>query len=95
MIRMQYGNPFGHTGLRLGFVIFFLVILVVALVALAFLIRIALNQRAGRPMFAGPRRAWSSPSPALQILDERFAKGEIDEDEYKRRRDTLREHDIQ
>jgi putative membrane protein len=92
MIRMQYGYPFGHSGLRLGFVIFFIVILVVALVALAVLIRMALNQRAGRPLLATTRRAWPNSSPALHILDERFARGDIDEDEYKRRRDVLREH---
>jgi putative membrane protein len=28
--------------------------------------------------------------PARRILDERFARGEIDEDDYRRRRDTLR-----
>ena len=27
---------------------------------------------------------------ALDLLDERFARGEIDEDEYRRRRDALR-----
>jgi putative membrane protein len=32
----------------------------------------------------------TSPGPtARQILDERFARGEIDEDEYKQRRDLL------
>lgn len=29
-------------------------------------------------------------SSAGQLLDERFARGEIDEDEYRRRRDALR-----
>lgn len=28
-------------------------------------------------------------SPARQILDERYARGEIDEEEYRRRRDEL------
>ena len=95
MIQMRYGHPFGGfggSGLRVGFVIFFLVVVVLALIALALLIRLALNQRAGRPIFASPTRSTPAGSPALQILDERFAKGEIDEEEYKRRRDTLREH---
>lgn len=34
----------------------------------------------------GPAQA----SDAARILDERFARGEIDEDEYRRRRDVLR-----
>jgi putative membrane protein len=38
------------------------------------------------PTTAGTQPAGSSPR---QILDERFARGEIDEDEYRRRRDLL------
>ena len=30
-----------------------------------------------------------TPQPARQLLDERFARGEIDEDEYRRRRGLL------
>ena len=30
------------------------------------------------------------PSDAQRILDERFARGEIDDDEYRRRREILR-----
>lgn len=92
MFRMSYGHPFDHPGLSFGFVVFFVIILVVALAALAWLIRLALHERAGRPLAYGQQRPWSIHPHALQILDERFAKGEIDEDEYKRRRDILREH---
>lgn len=38
------------------------------------------------------RRAPQPPSPdgtARRILDERFARGEIDQEEYERRRDAL------
>jgi putative membrane protein len=40
------------------------------------------------------RGGWGSPPPRIdktprQILDERFARGEIDEEEYRRRRDAL------
>lgn len=31
----------------------------------------------------------AGPDMARRILDERFARGEIDEDEYRRRRDVL------
>lgn len=89
MFRMSYDNHFAQPGLRLGFIVFFIVVLVAAVVALIFLIRMALAQRAGLPTVAGAGVTSASP-PAQQILDERFARGEIDEDEYKRRRDTLR-----
>ena len=34
----------------------------------------------------------SGPSPAEEVLAERFARGEIDEEEYRRRLQTLNEH---
>ncbi|MGW3955147.1 SHOCT domain-containing protein [Streptomyces sp. NPDC004752] len=42
-----------------------------------------------RPSSGEPR--WGSRR-AEELLAERFARGEIDEDEYKRRLTTLREH---
>jgi putative membrane protein len=33
-----------------------------------------------------------TPGDAQHVLDERFARGEIDEDEFKRRSATLRSH---
>ena len=32
----------------------------------------------------------AAPDPAMRILDERFARGEIDADEYNQRRELLR-----
>jgi putative membrane protein len=37
----------------------------------------------------GDRRGPRTATPH-EVLDERFARGEIDEDEYRRRRDALR-----
>ncbi len=37
------------------------------------------------------RRGTSQERTPLQILDERFAHGDIDEEEYRRRREALRE----
>ena len=37
--------------------------------------------------WTGPQR--SGPTAARRILDERYARGEIDEDEYRRRRAGL------
>ena len=89
---MFYGNRFGPAGSHPGEWIFFIVVLVVLLVALAWLVRLAMHQRAGAPFFYPHQHQGPEPQPqALQILDERFARGEIDEDEYKRRRDALRE----
>jgi putative membrane protein len=36
-----------------------------------------------------PRGASNGGSSARSILDERYARGEIDDDEYRRRRETL------
>jgi len=44
---------------------------------------------AGGPRGQATPPAPTSPPDARRILDERFARGEIDEDEYRRRRDTL------
>jgi putative membrane protein len=41
------------------------------------------------PPAPGPPAA-APPDQALRILGERFARGEIDEEEYRRRRDILR-----
>jgi putative membrane protein len=39
---------------------------------------------------AGPDRPAGPPVDALAILEERFARGEIDQEELKRQRDVLR-----
>jgi putative membrane protein len=61
-------------GSLLGFVIVVLVVVVV--------VDFATTSR------AAPRQG-SSPRSAGEILAERFARGEIDEDEYRKRRDAL------
>ncbi len=44
----------------------------------------------GSPYPPGPPQG-DGADHALRVLDERFARGEIDEDEYTRRRQLLRE----
>jgi putative membrane protein len=39
-----------------------------------------------------PGAPMPSGSEAMRILDERFARGEIDADDYQQRRDLLRSH---
>jgi putative membrane protein len=82
------GRYYMHDGMGWGgwLVMTVVLILLLTLVVLAFL---ALFRGTGS--FRGPaeqdRRRRSS---ADEILDERFARGEIDEEEYRRRREALR-----
>lgn len=39
------------------------------------------------------RREWSTSASALKILKERFARGEIDADEYTERKEVLQKDD--
>lgn len=55
------------------------------LIALVAVVVLAFTQRSKPP---GPP---STTRTADDLLSERFARGEIDEDEYRRRRETLRE----
>lgn len=64
----------------------------IALVVLA----VVLIVRAFRPRRGGPAGAPPPPPPppsaagALKILDERYARGEIDDEAYRRMKDQLR-----
>jgi putative membrane protein len=39
------------------------------------------------------RRGWAGPADPLDVLDRRFAEGEIDAEEYRSRRTTLKQAD--
>lgn len=65
----------------LGLLLLALIIGIVVLVA---------RSAAPPPPAAGPDRGSGAASPAEHLLDERFARGEIDEEEYLRRRSVLR-----
>lgn len=58
--------------------------LLIALLGLALLIYVTVRLARGGTSDSTPG------SRAREILDERFARGEIDEDEYQRRRNELR-----
>jgi putative membrane protein len=92
---VQFGpGPFGGNGPFAAFVL--LVLFVIVIAALALLITLFIRRSrfahrfAGAPGAAGATYWRPAPaSDALRILDERFARGEIDADDYKQRRDLL------
>lgn len=91
----QFGpGPFGQHG-PLG-ALAFLVLFVVVVAALALLVTLLVRRSRFAHHFAtgtgtGLGAHWHRPptSDALQILNERFARGEIDADDYRERRDLL------
>jgi putative membrane protein len=65
-----------------------MVVMMGVLVILAAWIVVTLLRRDHHPASAGPG-PMPPPDPARRILDERFARGEIDDEEYTRRRRML------
>jgi len=88
---MDHGYGYG-SGSHLGLWILMIVAMVVFWAALAWII-VTLVRHRGTPHGSIPLAAGSSSSPsgteALRILHERLARGDIDEDEYPRRRSLI------
>jgi len=88
MMHYGYGNGGGHWGLW----VLMIVAMVVFWGALAWIIVTLVRQR-GTPAGSIPPAPESSSSlpssDALCILNERLARGDIDEDEYSRRRSLI------
>lgn len=91
------GGPGGHTffGALFAFLVLCLLVVLVA-AAVSVLVRGARwrGPRRGPAREGGPRPeapAASSSDEALRILNERFARGEIDADEYTTRRDLIKQ----
>jgi putative membrane protein len=88
---MHYG--YGNGGDHWGAGILMIVVMLVFLGALAWIIVTFLRQRGVHPHTHTHSGVTMGESPdALRILDERLARGEIEEEEYKRRRDLLKEN---
>jgi putative membrane protein len=93
-IRIFGSGPFGGNGPLAAFVLLVLFVIVVA--ALALLITLFIRRSRFAHRFAGAQggglATYWHPSPtsdALHILNERFARGEIDAEDFRERRDLL------
>jgi len=67
-----------------------LAVLVLFVVAIVLLVRYLSHRYPAGGHFHAHGTAQLPPSGAIQILEERFARGEIDADEFKSRKDALR-----
>lgn len=76
---------YGHGGIGWGGWIVMVAMMIVFWGALAWVIVTLIRQKGSRS--EPPGQGGSEP---MRILDERFARGEIDEDDYTRRREVLR-----
>ena len=83
---MRYGND----GVGWGGWLIAVVMMVVFWGAIAWVVVTLIRHGAGDRGARTEPPATRGPD-ALAILDERLARGEIDEDDYRRRRDALRE----
>lgn len=64
-----------------GFILFWVLFLGLILAGLALIARASTSERGGR--------ASAGASPAVAVLEERYARGEIDRDEFAERREAL------
>jgi len=90
---MFYGNRFDGPGFRPGAMLLLLLCAVIVVASAALLAQMLLRSRRGmHPFPPAARPPWQHQPPSpMQILDERFARGEIGVDEYRERRATLSE----
>jgi putative membrane protein len=84
--RYQHSNAMGARGL---FVLLFLILVVAAVVWVVLMSRQRHHDHHHGSSHVGASTTVAS-SDALRILDERFARGEIDAEEFTKRRELLR-----
>ena len=83
------GDGWGNGGWGWGAWVFMAIMMLLFFALLAAVVVALIRPGGWRGTDTEPRASTSSVG-ALRILDERFARGEIDADEYARRRDVLR-----
>ena len=88
--RMMFNGQGGSGIARLIFVFGFLLLL--AIVAYLFIRHFDHNQHHHHTNVASRSTSGTADSAASDVLKMRFAKGEIDEDEFTRRMNLLRDH---
>jgi putative membrane protein len=91
MMRHWNGGGGGGWGAGYWLLMSFAMVLVWALLVAAVVLAVRYAGRrttGGRPP-AGPDGTGARPRTARDILDERYARGEIGDEEYRNRRDTL------
>ena len=86
----MYYYGYNHENLGWGHVVFgSIMMLLIWAVIIGGIIWVVRTISGSRRAPLQPAAAAPAKNPALEILDRRFAKGEIDEDEYRRRRAIL------
>lgn len=83
---MRFGPGPGHS------VFWFLLIAAVVAIVLLLVAFLMSRRPSSRPGTAKGVEGGASPAGPLQILDERLARGEIDADDYRARRELLASH---
>ncbi len=74
-----------------GWMVGFMIVMALVLVGVVIWAVVTTTRRAAQPQAQNPVTPVSGGRSAREVLDERFARGEIDEDEFRRRRDALKE----
>jgi len=89
---MNHGYGFGGGGSHWGLVVLMIVAMIVFWGGVAWIV-VTLVRHRGTPPGSSTPPPGSFPSPpgadGLRILNERLARGEIDEDDYTRRRSLI------